>query len=147
MQATLPQTISTQADFIDKQTTNTWQQVWSSRLGHSEAVNELLAVWEECRLPNWDGYGADAVSRETVAMTCKLLKSLPIGFPSPSLGAAPDGQVTLEWYKSAFRTLSVSVDKEGFLHYAGLFGQSKRYGTLACFDKIPDEIKTLVQEL
>ena len=43
------------------------------------------------------------------------LEVLPDGLPMPSPGAEPDGQLTLEWHKSAYQTLSVSVTADGDL--------------------------------
>lgn len=118
-----------------------------SILGHQATLEELGEVWEECRHAGWDGYEALPVEAETLRGAYTLIESLPLGFPRPSIGAEPDGQLTLEWYKSPMRTLSVSVDPDGFLHYAGLFGASKRYGTLAYFSSAPSELIQLVRDL
>lgn len=118
-----------------------------STLGHQDALDELLQIWSDCREPNWDGYDALPVEKRTWEATYLLIDSLPLGFPRPSLGAEPDGQLTLEWRTSARRTLSVSVDPDGYLHYAGLFGLGKRYGTLPFFNTAPDELIQLVRDL
>lgn len=118
-----------------------------SKLGHQAAFEELWDVWKDCSQPGWDGYGALAVEQETLAAAYRLIESLPLGFPSPSIGAEPDGQLTLEWHKSPTRTLSVSVDPEGYLHYAGLFGGNKRFGTLEFFETASAELIGLVREL
>ena len=118
-----------------------------STLGHPEALEELSHVWDECRQANWDGYQALPVEQATYQATYTLIESLPLGFPRPSIGAEPDGQLTLEWYKSPSRTLSVSVDPDGFLHYAGLFGANKRFGTMAFFSTVPSELVQLVRDL
>ena len=77
----------------------------------------------------------------------RLVESLPLGFPKPSIGSEPDGQLTLEWYKSPRRSLSVSVDPDGLLHYAGLYSASKRYGSLArSSQSAPSELIQLVRE-
>lgn len=118
-----------------------------STLGHPEALEELWDVWDECRIANWDGYQALPVEQETYQAAYALIESLPLGFPRPSTGAEPDGQLTLEWHKSPRRTLSVSVDPDGFLHYAGLYGANKRFGTLAFFSTAPCELIQLVRDL
>jgi hypothetical protein len=76
-----------------------------------------------------------------------LIDSLPLGFLRPSIGAEPDGHITLEWRRSPRRVLSVSVDPDGFLHYAGLFGNNKRFGTLTFFSTPPEELLQLVRDL
>ena len=119
----------------------------NSVLGHQNALEELAEVWGECRVAGWDGYGAFPVSQDTLRAAYTLIESLPIGFPRPEIGAEPDGQLTLEWRKAPRRILSVSVDPEGELHYAGVFGARKKYGTLPYFSTAPDELLRLVGEL
>ncbi len=118
-----------------------------SVLGHQEALDELAETWEQCRNAGWDGYDALPVDLETFRYAYVLIDTLPLGFPRPSMGAEPDGQLTLEWHKSSARSLSVSVDPNGFLHYAGFFGADRRYGTLAFYSSAPDTLIQLVREL
>jgi hypothetical protein len=119
---------------------------WSS-LGHGEVFEELAEVWEGTRQPGWDGHGALAVEQDTLRCTYMLIESLPLGFPRPTVGAEADGQLTLEWYKSSLRLVSVSIDPSGCLHYAGLYGVGKKYGTLPFFGEAPKELLRLVEEL
>lgn len=135
------------ADLIDEATRKPREAYRYSILGHAEAFDELAEVYEECRQPGWDGYGALPVENETLRGAYTLIESLPLGFPRPSISAEPDGQLTFEWYKSPARTLSVSVDPDGFLHYAGLYGASKRYGTLDYSLSAPPELLQLVRDL
>ena len=75
----------------------------------SNPDEELQTVWESCSTPDWDGYGALAVSQEALLNGRRFLESLPQELPTPSIGAEPDGALTLEWHYSDRRTLSVSV--------------------------------------
>ena len=50
---------------------------------------ELQAVYEECRIPNWDGYQALPVTRNTLHAAHSFL-GRPSGLPEPSVGAEPD---------------------------------------------------------
>jgi len=108
---------------------------------------ELATVWEECRAADWDDMGAIAVTQDTLRNAYCFLESLPIGFPAPSIGAEPDGHLTLEWHRTARRTLSVSVSPDDELHYAGLFGPSRVFGTEAFFGEAPDSILELVRRI
>ncbi len=108
---------------------------------------ELGEVWEQCREPNWDGYDAQAVSHDSLRNTYVFLESLPLGTPAPSVGAEPDGSLTLEWHRSPRRTLSVSVSPDGDLHYAALFGPNREYGTEVFFGEIPERILALIQRV
>jgi hypothetical protein len=106
--------------------------------------SELCAVAEECQTPNWDAQGAAPVAEETYRAAYRFLESLPLGIAAPSIGAEPDGHLTLEWHKSLRRTLSVSVSPEGDLHYAALLGASKAYGTEPFLGDAPKAILDLI---
>jgi hypothetical protein len=90
---------------------------------------ELLKTFEGCREPNWDGYGAQPVPEETYHLTHQFLAALPLSTPVPSIGAEPDGHITVEWYRSPKRTLSVSISPEGNLYFAALLDSAKTCGT------------------
>jgi hypothetical protein len=105
---------------------------------------ELLKTFEECREPNWDGYGAQAVREATYHLAHQFLAALPLSTPVPSIGAEPDGQITVEWYRSPQRTLSVSVSPEGDLHYAALLGAERICGTETFRARIPKVVADLI---
>lgn len=113
----------------------------------SQVGDELATVWEDCRQPNWDGYQARAVSQDALRNAYCFLESLPLGFPPPSIGAEPDGDLTMEWHHSARRTLSVSVTAAGELHFAALFGPNRVWGTEAFFGDVPDNILNLIRRV
>ncbi len=112
-----------------------------------DVFEELWTVAEECKTPNWDGYGAEAVSEDAYKLAYRFLEALPPGTPAPSIGAEPDGHLTLEWYRTPRRTLSVSVSPEGDLHYSALVGPNKAYGTEAFFGDAPKTILDLIRRL
>jgi hypothetical protein len=103
----------------------------------SSLRDELATVWEECRESNWDGYDALPVTQDTLRNAYQFLESMPSDIPAPSIGAEPDGDLTLEWHRAPRRTLSVSVSAEGDLHYSALFGSSRVFGTEAFFGGVP----------
>ena len=108
--------------------------------------SELDAIYEECHIADWDGYGALPVLPETYVQTRIFLESLEWGTPPASIGAEPDGYVTLEWHHSRRRTLSVSIDPDGNLHYAALIGQKRRYGSEP-IDAHSNTIEHLISEV
>ena len=108
---------------------------------------ELSLVAEECDAPNWDGYGAAPVAKQTYAHARSFLDALPIGTPVPTVGAEPDGHLTFEWYESPRRLLSVSVSPEGELHYAALIGPAKAYGTEPFAREAPQAILDLIRRV
>jgi hypothetical protein len=139
--------VSDEARYIDKATRDCQRHLRTSKvLRDADAVkDELATVYEECRVPNWDGFQAMPVVQDTLRNAYVLLESLPLGIPSPSIGAEPDGHLTLEWHRSANRTLSVSVDGEGNLHYAALIGPNQRFGKEAFFGESPNVILDLIR--
>jgi len=108
------------------------------------SFSELDRVYDECRTSGWDGYGALPVSVDAFESAARLLLALPLGTPAPSIGAEPDGHITLEWYKSPRQTLSVSVSPDGQLHFAALMGASKQYGTEPFYGNMPQAILDLI---
>jgi len=115
--------------------------------GLTEAYAELADIEEECAAPGWDGYGAAPVHPLSVVLARRFLEVLPLGFEAPSIGAEPDGQVTLEWYRSPNRILSISLSPEGELHYASLFGASKQYGSEPFSGGIPESVLELARKI
>ncbi len=117
-------------------------------LPKNDVLNELFEIAEECKASNWDGYGATPVTEDTYRVAYRLLEALPLGMPVPTVGAEPDGHLTLEWYRSPRRTLSVSISPDGDLHYAALLGPSdKDYGTKPFFDEFPKTILDLIRRV
>jgi hypothetical protein len=110
-------------------------------------LNELLQTFKECRQPNWDGYGAQSVREETYDLAHQFLAALPLSTPLPSIGAEPDGQITVEWYRSPQRTLSVSVSPDGDLHYAALLGAERICGTETFRAKMPQVLRDLIARI
>ncbi|MCL1490857.1 MAG: hypothetical protein M1G31_08900 [Pseudanabaena sp. Salubria-1] len=116
-------------------------------LGKQSAYNELSTFWQECKFPNWDGYSAFAVQEETVIKTYRFIEALPLGYPLPSVGAEPDGHLTLEWYSNPRCLLSVSISPEGMLYYAALLGGRDERGSEHFWTDVPQSILELIKEV
>ena len=123
------------------------QESFTLGLRGKGAFDDLSQVYEECLEPNWDGYDALPVTEDAYRLTYEVLEALPLSTPVPSFGAEPDGHITLEWYCTPRRTLSVSVSPEGELHYAALLGDSKAYGTEPFFGEAPKAIVDLIHRV
>ena len=113
----------------------------------SNLRDELGSVWEECREPNWDGYGALPVVQDTLRNAYQFLESLPTDIPAPSIGAEPDGDLSLEWHRSPRRTMSVSVSADAGIHYAALVGANRSYGTEALYGEVPKTVLDLIRRV
>lgn len=112
-----------------------------------KAFDDLSLVFEECQKANWDGYQAEPISEDTYQLAGQFLKALPLGTSMPAIGAEADGHLTMEWYRSPRRTLSVSISPAGELHYAALMGASKAYGTEPFFGEVPETIMNLISRV
>ena len=123
------------------------QNSYSLKFRSQDVLLALEDVVRESSRENWDGYGAAPVRSETVQQALKFLNGLPLGISAPSVGVEPDGQLTLEWYRSPRHVLSVSVTPDGNLHYAAISGLRTSYGTEPFFDTVPRAIVDLIFEI
>ncbi|MCH7685350.1 MAG: hypothetical protein IH899_01480 [Planctomycetes bacterium] len=120
----------------------------SAALGIEQVLREeLVDVWEECSQPDWDAYNALPVTWDTYENARRLLLAFPLGTPLPSLGAEPDGHITLEWHCAPRRTLSVSITPDELLHYAALLGPGRTCGTEPFFGEVPQRILDLIRDV
>jgi hypothetical protein len=108
---------------------------------------ELLKTFEECREPDWDGYGTCLVLDATYQLARKFLEALPPGTPAPSIGAEPDGHLTVEWHRSSQRTLSVSISPDGELYYAALLGPERICGMERFGARMPQAFSDLIARI
>lgn len=123
------------------------QESFTLGLRGKGAFDELSQVYEDSAEPNWDGYDALPVTEDTYRLTYEFLEALPLSTPLPSVGAEPDGHITLEWHSAPRRTLSISISPDGELHYAALLGDRKRYGTEPFFGEAPETIVELIHRV
>lgn len=102
-----------------------------------QAIDDVAA---EAALPNWDGEGARPVEATTRVFACRFALALPTGVAKPEVEVDRDGDISFEWFQSSHSVFSVSVRRDGILHYAGLFGPNKINGTEVLFGGLPDAI-------
>lgn len=62
-----------------------------------ELLRELVNVFNSSRMQGWDGDDAEPVSDAAFLNATKLLSSMPIGLPVPSVLADNDGYIEFEW--------------------------------------------------
>ena len=120
----------------------------SAAVGMGGVIREELAeVWDECRVPDWDGYQGLPVSWDAYRNARRFLLALPLGVRVPTVGAEPAGNVTLEWHHSRRRSLSVSISPNNELYYAALLGPDRACGTVIFYDEVPDTILDLIERV
>lgn len=67
--------------------------------------------YENFESPNWDGYDAQPVTKETVQAARRLLGLIPRDFPDPDIAPGSDGGIGFEWVleNSSIRKLFIDI--------------------------------------
>lgn len=112
-----------------------------------EAVNSLNEISKECSKANWDRYGANAVSNDSVNEARHFVELMPSFFPRPQILPEPSGEIGFEWYKDKRLIFVVSFSGKGSISYAGIFGSNKVHGTEYFSDCIPEVIYENIRRL
>ena len=90
------------------------------------AIEQLAA---ECSIPNWDGYGACAISIVAKANAQRFVDLLPTDLPEPEVVPDPDGHIALSWDFGKDRVFTISIGEAETANYAGILGRGvKRHG-------------------
>lgn len=108
---------------------------------------QLDEVFEECSSDGWDGERAKSISGEVLRCTKTFLKSFPLGVEAPEVGAEPDGAITLEWYKSLDRVISISINPGGWLYFAAIIGIKKRNGMDFALFEVSEDLLELISQV
>jgi hypothetical protein len=104
-------------------------------------ISTLAALGEECREPNWDGYGAEPANLRALRRAEDLIASLPDDVPLPECAIEPDGCVSLDWMPAPYRTLTVSVGGSDRLPYAWVDGTDRGHAVARLVDgQLPPRI-------
>lgn len=104
------------------------------------AHDELDELYHQCRTLDGDAHGVEPVKSQTLQHAHRLIDALPPEYPLPSVGAEPDGHLTLEWYRATNWLLSVSVSPDGMLYWAALLGDEDPRGSCRFDRDVPETI-------
>lgn len=86
--------------------------------GWIEPVRRRLE-WIGSLPPNWDGYGAATVSRQTLEQAMLFLGAvMPVSGPAPEIGPTKDGHLVFEWHRS---TADLEIRMRSTTHYEVAF--------------------------
>ena len=115
-----------------------------STFNKEEIATYLNEIYEECSSENWDGYDSNPISEEAFEQAQSFLYTVmnenQLNVPIPDISADPDGDISLEWRKEHRFTFVVSINGQGLISYAGLFGKNKIHGTEYFGQEIPPSI-------
>ncbi len=112
-----------------------------------ETISTLEEIFEECNEPNWDGYGAKPIASAAYNEALKLLDKVAPSVPMPEIVPEPSGGIGLEWRTARRSIFTISLSGSNIIHYAGLFGIDKLYGTVHFTDSFPSIISENIQRL
>ncbi len=112
-----------------------------------DIFQELEKVFQECSSDGWDGERAKPVSKEVLRSTVAFLESFPSGIEPPETGAEPDGAISLEWYRSPEKVISVSVNPGGEVYYAAIIGTRRNHGKGSVRSGVSDNLPALVEKV
>ena len=90
--------------------------------------NELNSLYDECSMPNWDGYGAKPVYKSIRKTVEKFLDALPPNIEDPEIGADPDGEISLDWCNARNKMFAISIGRKNRIAYAILDGDIRSNG-------------------
>lgn len=108
---------------------------------------ELEKTLDECSSDGWDGDRAKALSKEVLQSSVTFLQSFPPGIEPPQIAAEPDGAITLEWYRSPEKVISVSIDLGGEVYYAAIIGALRRHGRGSVHSGVSDDLLELIERV
>jgi len=69
-----------------------------------------LAGYELYNQKNWDGYGAEPITTETLCYARRLLSDMPTIFGPPDIAPSGDGAIGLEWVPERWHPLRLFLD-------------------------------------
>ncbi|MCX6968354.1 MAG: hypothetical protein NTZ46_11380 [Verrucomicrobia bacterium] len=124
-----------------------FRNTWTHGEHWNTAMSDLTDVAKECCHPNWDGYGAPAISPDTFRQAASFIESIPSDIPQPEIGASSDGDVTFEWAQSPYRVVSVGISSSGGLHFASLNGQKRCFGSMPFDGAFDSRLYSLIWEV
>jgi len=75
------------------------------------APSDSFDGYESFETPNWDGYNAQSITKETVQAARRLLGLIPGDFPEPDIAPGSDGGIGFEWVfeNSSIRKLFIDI--------------------------------------
>lgn len=108
---------------------------------------ELQKTFEECSSEGWDGWRAKPITKEVLRSAKIFLWSLPLGIESPEIGAEPDGAISLEWYRSPSRVISISINPDRYMYYAVVIGTAENHGKGSALFGVSNKTLNLIEEV
>jgi len=110
-------------------------------------LSDLCSLVDDRSNEDWDGYGAEPVSEDAFRQAYFFIEDLDDDVEMPTLGAEPDGHITMEWYRAPDRLVSVSIGPGGELTFAALDGGHPYSGSTQFTGSVPQTILALISKV
>ena len=137
---------SDESDYVAKRLSSILSPLKDSRaIGVQALLDDLQQLAEDCRHEDWNGYGAKALSQQSLEDAAVFIHGLGINSRDASLGATAKGWVTLQWGPGPKWTLSIAITDDAWIHWAALLGPNREHGTTPFMGAIPKNIAELIQ--
>jgi hypothetical protein len=111
------------------------------------SMESLQEVADGASFPDWDGYGAEPLTEETLVAAKTFLELIPFELPLPEIGVASTGDISFEWAQSPSRIVSVGVSGDGIVHYASMNGIERSFGSYPMGDNFNPKLRDLIYEV
>ena len=150
MLSTISESSSETSDFVAQQREMSFYILQESNaLGFTAkgTFQQLVEVFNECSSADWDGEQAKPISEGVLNDAVRFLCSFPLGIDAPEVGAEPDGAMTLEWYRSPNKVISISINPDGWVYWAALIGTSRRHGADYAMMGISDDLLKIILQV
>lgn len=119
-----------------------------SRIINAKSNTKLLDLYAKCKNANWDGRDALPIPFNAILEAEQVLTQLPKEFPLPEIYPERTGEVGLEWYRSPYCVLVLSLAGDGYIYYSGLFGfKNADYGSKRLAGQLNKKIVSLLEDI
>ena len=114
----------------------------------SQVLDELLEMYKEHSVENWDGCDAEPVSQKAYLEAERFINLLPPSLDAPEIIPEPSGEIAFEWYRGKRFIFVASLSGDSTISFAGLYGRtSKIHGSEYFGNRIPDAVIGYIHRL
>jgi hypothetical protein len=110
-------------------------------------LKQLEQFYHTASHKSWDGEGSEPMHASTYANARAFILGLPAELPEPDISVYPAGEVAFEWLLSPSYVATVTLSSHGVIHYAGLFGDNKTFGTESFTNGVPEAVVNTVSRV
>ena len=90
-----------------------------------EMKGQIHQLLEMAGYDDWDGEGAQAVTKETLKVAEDIANVLPHGVETPEISATPQGEVDFDWIVSSSVMMTVSACPSKEVAFAAIFENAR----------------------